>query len=195
MKKYLLYMLTIIFALFPSQHTQAKNTKQITIQDEFGEFNLNLDRKITLHKENIEIYNSKKEIETSYDLYSKKEIEVLERIVEAECTGQSIEAKMNVANVIINRVNSDEFPNTIKEVVFQKVNGYYQFTPILDKRYWKVTISDETIEAVKNIFTMEDTTDGALFFCNINSSNKKNVGWFKNLEYLFTDDSNHSFYR
>ena len=52
---------------------------------------------------------SKKEVkedlpETLTDVYTEEECEILYRIVEAEATGQTVESKQNLANVIFNRV-------------------------------------------------------------------------------------------
>jgi N-acetylmuramoyl-L-alanine amidase len=118
------------------------------------------------------------------------ERKILERIVEAEATDQSIEARENVASVILNRVSSDSFPDNIKAVVFQK----NQFSPIQDGRYDKVKITEETVEAVNNI-VKDGVTNNALYFCNSNDvKSAKNKKWFKQLKFLFKDDSGHSFY-
>lgn len=134
--------------------------------------------------------------ETIYDYFTDKEINMIERLVEAEATGGNLYDKMNVANVIYNRYFSDDFPDTIEGVVFQKTGKYYQFSPIGDKRYYKVEVTQETKEAVYKAFMEPDTTDGALFFCNErdvkNNSFKK---WFKSLELIMKDDIGHSFYK
>lgn len=125
------------------------------------------------------------------EIFSPEEIEVLYRIVEAEVTKGDIEAKKNVASVILNRVHSDGFPDTISEVVFQKG----QFSPVEDKRYWQVDITDETKEAVNFVLANGPTTD-ALYFCNLDLASRKMKNWFRNnLVYLFTDKVNHSFYK
>lgn len=51
------------------------------------------------------------------------------KIVEAEAGGEDYTGKLLVANVIINRVQSDEFPNTVTEVIFQREKGITQFSP------------------------------------------------------------------
>ncbi|HIU67361.1 MAG TPA: cell wall hydrolase, partial [Candidatus Caccomorpha excrementavium] len=51
---------------------------------------------------------------------TQEEVEILQRIVEAEATGQDVKGKILVANVVLNRVMSDGFPDTIEEVVFQR---------------------------------------------------------------------------
>ena len=89
--------------------------------------------------------------------------EVLLRIVEAEATGEDIKGKMLVANVILNRVKSSQFPDTVKEVVFQKNGRTTQFSPIADGRYWSVSISKSTREAVERVLNGEDESQGALY--------------------------------
>ena len=70
------------------------------------------------------------------------------RIVEAEAGGEDRTGKVLVANVIINRVEDDDFPDSITDVIFQQDNGICQFSPIRDGRFYTGSVSDETIEAV-----------------------------------------------
>lgn len=143
--------------------------------------------KSSIKKEDKEKKKEKEDAEeTIYDVYSNDEIEILQRIVEAEATGQDIECKINVANVIFNRVESDSFPNTIEEVVFQKS----QFSPISDGRYYSVKITKDTIKACKKAFLEKDTTNGALYFdvC-------KNSWASRNKTFIMKDSSGHSFYK
>lgn len=133
--------------------------------------------------------------ESLTDVFTDEECEILYRIVEAEATGASVESKQNVANVIFNRVESDDFPNTIKEVVFEyhtNKNGkkIYQFSPIPDGRYYSVKVTKDTKKACKKAYEEKDTADGALYFdIGVNS-------WAsRNKTYLFTDDTGHRFYK
>jgi hypothetical protein len=126
--------------------------------------------------------------------FTDKEIKILHRITEAECTGQSLESKMNVCSVIINRVESDEFPNDIESVVFQ-TKPSVQFSPISDNRYYEVEIDESTIKAVNKVI-QNGVINDALFFCNVSDvESLKSQKWFSKLEYLFKDDSGHSFYK
>ena len=52
-------------------------------------------------------------------ILSQKDRQILERIVEAEAGDQSVKGRILVANVVINRIKAEEFPDTVKEVVFQ----------------------------------------------------------------------------
>lgn len=126
---------------------------------------------------------------------SKKDIEVLQRIVEAEATGEDVKGKILVANVILNRVNSSSFPDTVEKVVFQSSGGTYQFSPIKDKRYWSVTISEDTKTAVNRVIAGEDYSQGALYFSARAKADKNSMKWFdENLIYLFRY-GNHEFYK
>ncbi len=120
-------------------------------------------------------------------LITPEDKEVLLRIVEAEATGEDVMGRMLVANVILNRVVSEEFPNSIPEVVFAHRGETYQFAPIKDGRYWKVRITDKTKEAVERVLAGEDYSQGALYFAARRMANQKAMRWFDTaLTYLFT---------
>lgn len=119
-------------------------------------------------------------------LITEEDKEVLLRIVEAEATCEDVMGRMLVANVILNRVVSKKFPNSIAEVVFQNNGVTYQFAPIKDGRYWTVEISDKTREAVERVLAGEDYSQGALYFAARKLANKKAMSWFdSDLKYLF----------
>jgi N-acetylmuramoyl-L-alanine amidase len=123
------------------------------------------------------------------------DITILQRIVEAEATGEDIKGKILVANVIINRVKGDEFPKSIEGVVFQRKGSTYQFSPIKDKRYWSVTVTKKTKEAVERALTGEDYSEGALYFSARSRADKSSMSWFdNNLQYLFRYGG-HEFFR
>lgn len=119
-------------------------------------------------------------------LITEEDKEVLLRIVEAEATCEDVKGRMLVANVIMNRVLSSGFPNSIAEVVFQNNGVTYQFSPIKDGRYWTVKVSDKTREAVERVLAGEDYSQGALFFAARSMANKKAMSWFdSSLKFLF----------
>lgn len=125
---------------------------------------------------------------------SAKEIDILQRIVEAEATGEDIKGKMLVANVIINRVRDAAFPDSVEGVVFQKTGRTYQFSPISDKRYYSVKISNQTKEAVQRVLQGEDYSQGALYFSARKRASATNMKWFDtNLKWLF-QYGNHEFF-
>lgn len=59
---------------------------------------------------------------------SQKEKGLMAMVVYHESRGESHEGQRAVAEVILNRVLSPEFPGTVEDVIYQKWNGFYQFS-------------------------------------------------------------------
>lgn len=126
------------------------------------------------------------------NIYLKlKEYNVLLRIVEAEAGGEDITGKMLVANVIMNRINSRRFPNTVTEVVYQKSHsGRAQFSPTVDGRMDSVTVSEDTVEAVDRVLSGEDSSNGALYFRSVRAEQAWHDGALRRV----LEHGNHIFY-
>ena len=117
--------------------------------------------------------------------------EILYRIVEAESGNQFFLGKVYVANVIINRLLSPSYPDSIEEIVFAS----RQFSPVWDGRYERVRITDETKYAVDYAISHADNSQGALYFMNPVAADECNAEWFNNsLTKLFTF-RDHAFYK
>lgn len=117
---------------------------------------------------------------------SAEDYENMLRIVEAEAGGEDRTGKLLVANVIINRVKNDAFPDSVTEVIFQQENGVCQFSPIRDGRFYSVSVSDETMEAVEAALCGEDCSKGALYFMARKAADEDRAAWFdRNLTKLF----------
>lgn len=126
---------------------------------------------------------------------SDEDLDILMRIVESEAGNQDVEGRLLVANVVLNRVQSEKFPDSVKEVVFQKEKGINQFSPVANGTIWNVKISDETDEAVGRALDGEDISDGALYFVARKHADGEKIKWFdKNLTYLF-EHGGHEFFR
>lgn len=111
--------------------------------------------------------------------YSNDDFNTICMVVEAETHGGDSESKIHIVSVILNRVNSPDFPNTIQGVCYQ--SG--QFASRSD-------VEQSTIDAVNAALISGDTVQGALFFCTCSGC------WADtNREYLFTDNIGHRFYR
>jgi len=117
------------------------------------------------------------------------------RIVEAEATDEDIKGKILVANVVMNRVASKGFPNSIYEVVHQKINGRAQFSPIDDGRYYTLEISATTVEAVEKALSGTDDAEGALFFVAKSLTSEKAGSWFDQHLKFVKKYGVHSFYK
>lgn len=133
------------------------------------------------------------EREMAYEI-SEDDYEVLLRIVEAEAGGEDIKGRMLVAGVILNRVESSKFPDTVREVVFQKENGVAQFSPTVDGRYDRVRVSAETTEAVDRVLYGENLTEGALYFAARKHADPERMKWFDSRLTLLFSYGGHEFF-
>ena len=118
--------------------------------------------------------------ETPYDVFTEREITMMLKCIETETHEASFDCKVNVANVILNRVESEQFPTDPVELITQK----NQFS------YGRDNISDSTVYALLYAYMIEDTTNGCIAFRSDCSPNEWN-GWTKQ----FTDESGHTFYK
>lgn len=126
---------------------------------------------------------------SSFNL-EEQEYQVLLRIVEAEAGGEDTIGKMLVANVVMNRVRSGIFPTTVTEVVYQNTSCGAQFSPTVDGRIDRVSVSADTTEAVDRVMNGEDVSQGALFFRSVKSKSQ----WFDRSLNRVLEHGNHIFY-
>lgn len=147
---------------------------------------------LTVYKEALtEEENVETEIlEENYLTLDEQEYEVLLKIVEAEAGCEDEAGRMLVANVILNRVNSDQFPDTVSDVVYQKVHGNAQFSPVANGTINSVKISDATVAAVDRVLAGEDESQGAFFFRAVYCKSK----WFDRKLTRVVEHGNHIFY-
>ena len=127
--------------------------------------------------------------ESKYQL-EQADLEVLLRIVEAEAGCEDEDGKLLVANVILNRLNSEKFPDSITEIVFQRENGVSQFSPIADGSYYKVSVS----EAVGRALAGEDISRGALYFAARKYADSESMRWFDEKLTLLFRHGGHGFF-
>lgn len=141
------------------------------------------------------LYISSPERTVAYDVLvnedaiflDEESLDILYRIVEAEAGTEDEEGRMLVANVVLNRVESRRFPDTVKAVVFQQRGGICQFSPVATGSYYRVKVSEKTKAAVDKVLRGEDTSQGALFFVNRYATNAENMSWFDTrCSFLFT---------
>lgn len=123
--------------------------------------------------------------------YSDEDYQVLLRIVQAEAGICDEKGKIMVANVILNRVRSGEFPNNITDVVYEKS----QFSPVSNGSINKVKITSQTRDCVNRALSGEDYSQGALYFMYRGGSRSHAVNWFDgHLTFLF-QHGNHEFFK
>lgn len=106
------------------------------------------------------------------------ELDMLYRIVECEAGDQDIFGRILVANVILNRVDTKGFPDTIEGVILQK----RQFQPVTTGIFYRATASDLTKKAVKRALSGEDYSNGATYFFMRSATPKSTASWFDTLD-------------
>ena len=114
----------------------------------------------------------------------------LSRIIHSEAQGESYRGKVAVGNVIINRADSGLFPNTIKGVVFDKQNGYTQFSPVIDGTIYN-TPNTESVNAAVEALNGTRPVGNALYFLNPRASTNF---WIINNRKYMTTIGLHDFY-
>ena len=103
--------------------------------------------------------------------YSKSEVDLLARLIEAEASGETYQAKVGVGGVVVNRVQSTDWPSTITDVINHKIGGYYQFTPVLNGMIIKPASSD-SIRAAWAVLYGSDPSNEAIFYFDDSSTNQ-----------------------
>lgn len=114
--------------------------------------------------------------------WSAQESYLLARIAMAEAEGCNTQTKTLIIMCVLNRVWSDEFPNTIEEVIFQE----NQFSPIDNGRWDRVEPNEDCYEAVKVVMEAKyDYSGGATYFENCADEDN----WHsRNLEFLYESE-------
>jgi spore germination cell wall hydrolase CwlJ-like protein len=95
----------------------------------------------------------------------------LARLITAETTGQPYEAMVAVGGVVVNRVQSPDWPSSITAVINHVTGGYYQFTPVKNG-YINSPPSDIAVKAAWDALYGSDPSNGACFYFDDSSTNQ-----------------------
>ena len=90
---------------------------------------------------------------------SREDIELIALLTMAEAEGECEEGKRLVIDTVLNRVDSDEFPNTVKDVIYQK----NQFTSMWNGRVDRCYVMEEICQLVEEELESRTNSD-VLFF-------------------------------
>lgn len=124
--------------------------------------------------------------------YTLQEKEMLGYIVQQEAGGYGLQHKQAIVQVVLNRVRSDDFPDTIYGVLTQP-NQFASLSNWYSRRNPPDAV---TLQAVETVLGGEyiDVTEGATFFYAPQWAGSAS-SWFENsLCYLFTLDG-HRFFK
>ena len=138
----------------------------------------------------ISVYGTAAPIPTASKFYREDEVYWLARIINAESRGEPLIGQIAVGGVVLNRVKSPLYPNTIWSVIFDKKYGV-QFSPILDGSIYSEP-GYTSILAAKICLEGFSVSDETLFFLYPRASTSS---WIpKNREYVFSIGK-HDFYK
>ncbi len=98
------------------------------------------------------------------EFYDEEEVYWLSKIIHAESQGEPFLGKMAVGNVILNRVESEEFPDTVYGVIFDNDHGV-QFTPTVNGAIEKEA-GAEAVLAAKLCLDGAVLDENILYFLN-----------------------------
>lgn len=199
MKKMMILFTTITliigsFAIFPISKISAEAEDPIqtgdTLQILFEKYQLNQNETEMIDVRflnNEKIVNSHKTVIEKKDntlTISNKEKNLIARLVHAEAEGEPYVGKVAVATVVLNRVEHKEFPDTVKEVIYEE----NAFEPVQNGSI-KESANKEAVKAVQEAVANQDKDDELLYFYNPETATSD---WIFSREVIKTI-GNHSF--
>ena len=163
----------MIFTFWSYMGNQVKENSELALKE------MNLPK---IMKKSNSAMSKKKDI---YN-WTEEEEEYLARIAYSEAGNQGPDGMALVVRVVINRVESDKFPNTIKEVIEQK----NQFSPVSNGTFKSLKPSKMAWKAVAKVKKGWDRSRGALYFVAHKATkstwHENNLTWvFKYIDHDF----------
>lgn len=144
-------------------HQVQKGDTYYKIATQYGVSVLDLMRVNSGNKASVIYPGQKMTLPNSFITETEKDL--IARLVQAEAEAEPYAGKVAVASVVLNRMASPDFPNTVKEVIYQKSNGYFAFTPVQNGAINKPA-SALAKKAVNEALAFRGQGKGSLFFYN-----------------------------
>lgn len=142
--------------------TQVETTTEVVVE-ETTETTTQVETTTEITAQTKNVIEETTKAQTKTGKYSEYEIQLLAKLVYGEARGESYEGQVAVAAVVLNRVESKEFPNTIKGVVYE--NG--QFSCVGGSAFNKTQSKESSCyKAALAAIAGEDPTGGCLYFYN-----------------------------
>lgn len=112
------------------------------------------------------------------------EMELLAQLVQSEAGNQDLDGMRLVADTVLNRVDSNRFPNTIEEVIFDE----YQFSPIkdggFDEAAWNISENAYKAAEMEYLAERENRLDPEVLFFGTDKFN--GTGFWKHGDHWFS---------
>jgi N-acetylmuramoyl-L-alanine amidase len=134
------------YSVFPTHHFKAETVDQKAAE--------------TLTYKKVEV-DTKESSSTDNRFINEEEKKLLARLVQAEAEGEPYEGKVAVADVVLNRVEHEQFPDTIKDVIYQK----NAFEPVQNGSI-NEPASNEAVKAVEEALVDQGKNEELLYFYN-----------------------------
>lgn len=106
---------------------------------------------------------------------NQDDVYLLARAIYGEARGEPYEGKVAVAAVILNRVRSSQFPNSIAGVIYQPL----AFTAVADGQI-NLTPDEDALRAARDALNGWDPSGGALYYFNPETATSKWI-WSRKL--------------
>jgi N-acetylmuramoyl-L-alanine amidase len=128
--------------------------------------------------------SSRRPRNTDQDLY------LLAKLIRAEAEGEPFEGQVAVGAVVLNRVKSPQFPNTIYDVIYQP--GQFSCLPKLAT----IEPNAQSLQAAREALAGRDPSRGALFYYNPRLASREGARFFNTAKLKPTVTiGNHQFYK
>nr|WP_245831946.1 cell wall hydrolase [Oceanobacillus senegalensis] len=124
------------------------------------------------------------------DFISFEDKELMAKLVHAEAKGEPYAGKVAVATVVLNRVDHQEFPNTVRGVIYEKAGGHFAFTPVQNGEI-NNGYTSEDMRAVNEAIAYRGQGNGSIYFYNPQTAKSD---WIRSREVTVTI-GNHRFAR
>jgi N-acetylmuramoyl-L-alanine amidase len=155
----------IVYSAAPSQ-PEVVNKEVVIVTTEVESTQSYVEDDIEIIKETPEPKKVKKKVKKKPEPKPNGDEYLLAQIITAEAKGEPYNGKLAVGNVIMNRVNDENFPDTIKGVIFQKG----QFQPVSNGSVYN-SPSEKALQAAKEVLNgVRIVGNQALYFYNPNTS-------------------------
>nr|WP_256721733.1 spore cortex-lytic enzyme [Paenibacillus odorifer] len=89
-----------------------------------------------------------------------EEMDILAKVIYSESRGEPYKGQVAVGAVVMNRIQSSQFPNNIKNVVFQKG----AFTAVSDGQYWLTPNRTAYLAALDAVRGWDPTNNSIYYF-------------------------------
>ena len=187
-----MFIVTILLLMFTGTSTLAKTKHTIksgetlwTVSQKYGVPLASLQK--VNHKYTDELHVG--ETLTIPHIVTESEKDLLARLVRAEAQGESYAGKVAIATVVLNRVDSSLFPNTVRDVIYEvSPGGVYAFSPVENGEINKPA-DYASKKAVVEALAFRGQGRGSLYFYNPDKTDNK---WIRSRQ-VTTVIGNHVF--